>query len=262
MIGIVGLGKMGKLILNGIVDGGVASKKDIILGVRRMEAKKEFENDNYYATLDLNTLFIKCNIIILAVKPQNFEQLASYSKTIDFKNKCIISIIAGIDIEILESNFKNASVYRAMPNTSAEIKRSVTTICYRKRDEYLDEAKKILGTIGIVVEVGERVLDLAVPLNGSMPAFIYLFVKDFIDTAVKNGIDFETSKKLVLESVEASIEVLKQSERKISEHIIDVCSKGGITLAGMNELYKNGFDDSIKACYQACLKRSEELKAK
>ena len=262
MVGIIGLGKIGNYVLDGIVNNNLYSKNEVLLGLRRVEAKKEYKKKKYLTTLDLNTLLIKCNIIILCVKPQNYESIIAYSKSIDFKNKCIISSIAGIELDTLKGDFKNGSVYRVMPNIGAAIGKSVTTLCYDEKDELIDSARKIFETLGSVVEVNEYTLDRAMPLNGSMPAFIYLFIKDFMDVAVKNGLDYETSRNLVLDTIVSSIEYYKNSDKKINELIIDVCSKGGITICGINELYKNGFDDSIRACYQACLKRNDELKYK
>ncbi|MBQ9449291.1 MAG: pyrroline-5-carboxylate reductase [Acholeplasmatales bacterium] len=262
MIGIVGLGKIGNYVLSGIIDKNLYSKDDVLLGLRRIEAKKEYEEKGYLTTLDLNTLFLKCNVIVLSVKPQNYDTIISYSRNIDFKNKCIISTIAGIDLETIQGDFKNGSIYRVMPNIGAALGKSVTTLCYTEKDELFETAKKVFETIGSVVEVNEYTLDKSVPLNGSMPAFIYMFIKDFIDVSVKNGLDYETSKNLILDTIVSSVEYYKESDKKINDLIIDVCSKGGITIAGLNEMYKNGFDDSIRACYQACLKRSDELKYK
>ena len=41
--------------------------------------------------------------------------------------------------------------------------------------------------------------------------------------------------------------------------INNVCSKGGSTIKGLEKLRNNDFENIIKNCYDACVKRSKEL---
>jgi pyrroline-5-carboxylate reductase len=92
-----------------------------------------------------------------------------------------------------------------------------------------------------------------------MPAYLYLFAKAFIEDAIANGIDFETAKKLAVESIKSSCDMILESKDSIDTLITNVCSKGGTTIAGLNVLKENGFEDTISKCARACANRSKEL---
>ena len=75
----------------------------------------------------------------------------------------------------------------------------------------------------------------------------------------KSSIDYETSKNLTAESIIASAKMILQSDESIDTLINNVCSKGGTTVKGLNELYNNNFIKAVEECYIACMKRSIEL---
>ena len=104
-------------------------------------------------------------------------------------------------------------------------------------------------------------MDATLPLNGSMPAYLYLFAKTFIEAGVKNGISYDISKELTARSIIASAKMILDSEDSIDTLINNVCSKGGTTIQGLYELYNkdNDFIKAIERCYEECMKRSIEL---
>ena len=102
-------------------------------------------------------------------------------------------------------------------------------------------------------------MDDSLALNGSMPAYLYYFALCFIDQAVRDGIDFETAKKLTAESIKSSANMILKSDDPIEVLIDNVCSKGGTTIAGLEELKNNGFKEIIEKCAKACSNRSREL---
>ena len=102
-------------------------------------------------------------------------------------------------------------------------------------------------------------MDASLALNGSMPAYLELFAKAFIDKAVEDGIDYEIAKKLTCESIISSASLILQSDEAIEQLIKNVCSKGGTTLAGLDKLYEYKFEEAIYECSEACKNRSKEL---
>jgi pyrroline-5-carboxylate reductase len=53
--------------------------------------------------------------------------------------------------------------------------------------------------------------------------------------------------------------MILESKDSIATLITNVCSKGGTTIAGLNVLKENGFEDTISKCARACANRSKEL---
>ncbi len=260
--GILGVGKMGSSILNGILEAKIFDKKDILLNLYSPEEIEYYGKKlgfNYVTSP--NELFNNVELLLLSIKPQVFPEIEGIAKANDFKNKGVISICAGITLDYLESLFKNAEIVRIMPNTPALIKMAVATICSKNTNSKCFKiAFEIFNSIGKCYEIDEKYMDATIPLNGSMPAYLELFAKAFIDKAIKDGIDPEVSKKLVCESIISSANLILKSDESIEQLIKNVCSKGGTTLAGLDKLYEYKFEEAIYECSEACKNRSMELK--
>ena len=259
-IGILGVGNMGSAILNGIIKSKLYKKEDILLYIHNQDKLNKYQELGYNVTNDVNDLFKDTKIIILAIKPQMFEEVLKDSHKYDFKNRCIITIAAGLTIKYVSKFFKNGYVVRCMPNTPAKISKGVTTVCANDTtNPFFKTTLDIFNSIGVAIEISENKMDESLPLNGSMPAYLFYFAKCFIDKAEKEGIDYEVAKNLCLETIKSSAELVLESNDNIDTLIDNVCSKGGTTIAGLEKLYDNGFDMAIDACSEACTKRSKEL---
>ena len=257
-IGFLGLGKMGSSILGGILSHHLY--KNECIGFYTPSEKTQQKGLNFQINLAINEcdLMINSKIIILAIEPQKYDEVLDKVKDVDFSNKVIISLAPGKDIAYLKSVFKNAHVVRAMPNTPSVIGKGVTTLSFD--GEPIDEVTNIFSAIGTYVVVNESEMDKAIPLQGSMPAYIFEFVKAFVDTAREYDIKEEDAKKLALNAIIGSCELALQSDKELDSLIDSVCSRGGSTIAGLEAMRKEGFDEAVKACYKACVKRSYELK--
>lgn len=255
--GFLGLGKMGSSILNGIISKNIYKKEELIFYAPSEETQKTYTEFGLKLANDEKELFELSNIILLAIKPQKYDEVLSKISCLELKDKTIISLAPGKSISYLSSFFKNCNIVRAMPNTPALIGEAVTTICYN--GEPIDEINNIFSSIGVYSIVKEKQIDEAIPLNGSMPAYIFEFVKVFVECAKSYGINQEDAYKLALHSIIGSCNLALSSQDDLDTLINNVCSKGGSTIAGLNELKNNGFEESIKKCYDACVKRSIEL---
>lgn len=258
-IGFLGVGKMGGCILQGILKG-LYHPQQIYFYTPNEEHKEEYSALGCQALQNETELYLKSDIILLAVKPQIYSQIATISDSLDFSNRCVISIMAGIEISTLERHFSNASILRAMPNTPCLIGKGVVTLSSKQKDAYFEEAKKIFSAISKVYEIEESQMDESLALNGSMPAFFYYFVQAYIEKSKEFGIDERLAKELCCNTIIGSSQMVLNSSNRIEELIQQVCSKGGITLAGLDALEKNGFVESIDSCYEACVQRAKELK--
>ena len=255
--GFLGLGKMGSSILNGILSNNLYDIKDLAFYAPSAETKKKYQEKGLTLVQDERELFKISQIILMAIKPQKYDEILEKIKDLDFSDKIIISLAPGKSINYLESFMKNAKVVRAMPNTPALINQSVTTIAFNGCE--IKEVLDIFSSIGSYLVVNEKQIDEAIPLNGSMPAYVLEFAKTFIECAKSYGFKEDDAKSLVLNAIIGSCKLALNSNDDIDTLINNVCSKGGSTIAGLNELRDNGFNDAIKKCYDACVKRSKEL---
>lgn len=258
-LGILGLGKMGGSILEGVTNAKLFENNDIMFYTLGDDEQKKYKSLGYALAENERDLFSNCKTILLAIKPQMFASALENAKGLDFTGRCVITIAAGIAISYVENYFTNATVVRVMPNTPALIKMAAATICTNNKNELYEQAKKIFSSIGSVTEIEENQMNDSLPLNGSMPAYLYLFAKAFIERAKKYNIDEDAAKVLCCNAIIGSANMILESDESIDTLINNVCSKGGTTIEGLNELYDNSFVEAIDKCYDACVRRAYEL---
>ncbi|MDD3349046.1 MAG: pyrroline-5-carboxylate reductase, partial [Bacilli bacterium] len=177
------------------------------------------------------------------------------------QNTVFISIAAGITIDFLREYLGDQKYIRVMPNTPALIGMGATAISKSAEVDVktFEKVKTIFESIGMVKEIDEEKMNGIIPLNGSMPAYLYYFIQGFIESAVKEGIDYSIAKDLACHAVIGSANMILQTDRTIDELINDVCSPKGTTIAGLEVLKKRKFLEIIDEASQACIKRSKEL---
>ncbi len=129
-------------------------------------------------------------------------------------------------------------------------------------DEEFEFAKKVIGICGLVREIPMDKMKEIICINGSSPAFIYLFAKGFVDYAENVGIDRKTALELFAQSLIGSANMLTDSGMTVDELIKQVSSPGGTTLAGIDKLNEGKLTETVKEACRACTKRAYELAEK
>ena len=260
-LGILGLGKMGSSILSGIIKSKIYQNEEVLLFDVNDELKKKYGDLGYKFSDSEQSLIDNVEMLILAIKPQMFKVLNNLKINNDL---VVISIAAGKTIKDLEEIFGKQQFIRVMPNTPSLISYGATAITKSANvlEETFNKAKNIFESIGVVEEIDESLMNEIIPVNGSMPAFLYYFVEAYIDDATSCGIPYESAKRLACEAVIGSAKMILETGKPIKELINDVCSPGGATLEGLRVLKENNFQEIIKESNKACIKRAYELSNK
>ncbi len=176
-----------------------------------------------------------------------------------------ISICAGISSEFIKAHtcggVRTAIV---MPNTPAMLGVGASAVARDENisDEEFEFAKKVIGSCGLVKEIPMDKMKEIICINGSSPAFIYLFAKGFVDYAKEAGIDRKTALELFAQSLTGSAKMLTDSGMNVDELIKQVSSPGGTTLAGIDKLNEGKLTEAVMEACRACTKRAYELAEK
>lgn len=192
--------------------------------------------------IDLNDANIENKNIILCTKPYALEEVAS---KLNGKANSLISILASTSIEKLSKAIKANHIVRAMPNVSAKLNSSTTTITGDKKIQ--KECMDIFGTVGDTFWVdSEKELDVATAIAGSGPAFLALVAEAMMDGGVKQGLKRDDSIKLVSSLFKGFAPLLNSSHPALIKD--SVMSPAGTTAAGYSTLEEYGVRDAfIKA---------------
>ena len=261
-VGFIGAGNMGSAIMKGILNSELSQNMEVSAVDPDSEKLQKLAESGVNACASGLEVMQNCKYVFLAVKPQMFEQVLDQIKDGTTEETVFVSIAAGITAEYIRSKtLPNAKVILVMPNTplllgvgaSALAKAEPTT------EEEFNTVCSIFNACGISAQLPENKMKEIIAINGSSPAFIYLFAKAFIDYAQKEGIAQEVSLPLFAQSLIGSAKMLTDSGYSVEELIKMVSSPGGTTLAGLDELYQGKLEETVDKACTACTKRAYEL---
>lgn len=200
--------------------------------------------------------------VLFAVKPQVIDGVMEAVKDTVTEEKVLIYIVAGMTSEYVNRVVgRPCRIVLVMPNTPFLIGCGAAAVSATEQvsaEEYA-LAKSVFEGSGIVEDIPADKMREVIPVNGSSPAFIYYFAKLFIDKAQTMGIDADTAKRLFCATMIGSARMLTESGKTPDELIRAVCSPGGTTLKGMEQLEKGEFKAAVDSCIDECVKRAYEL---
>ena len=266
--GFIGAGNMGSAMISGILESGLAEKKDITFVTASSRSAKNIE-DRFGIEASKDAAFLASNssVIILAVKPKQLDDvLPEIRESLD-ADSIVISVAAGKSISDIDSALLSIAVAgrlkvaRAMPNTPAAVGEAMSAVCFNDRfeDTEKEEVLSVFRSFGKAEEVDEGLMDTVTGLSGSSPAFIYMLIEAMADEAVKCGMKREAAYTFAAQTVKGSADMVLKTGKHPGELKDQVTSPGGTTIAGVLALEKNGFRSAITEGIDAAVKRSMEL---
>jgi pyrroline-5-carboxylate reductase len=220
----------------------------------------ELEKMGVNITIDNWQVERECDIVILAVKPQNMDNVLAELQ--GFSDKVYISIAAGITLEKLTASLgANKKIVRTMPNTPLMVGCGITILCGNGNlsDDELKVAEEIFMCAGEVVRLDESLINPAMALSASSPAYVYMLIEAMAASGVKRGLPPDIAVKLAAAAVEGSGKMVRVTGETPSQLKDNVCSPGGTTIEAVRALEKNNFAATIDSAVDACVKRGNEL---
>lgn len=259
VIGFIGGGNMAEAMIKGIVQSGL---KDIIVSEPRDDRRTYLEKTyGIKVTSDNREIVRNSHIIILAVKPQNMDDVTNGITDLISNDKIIISIAAGITLSYLSSRLnKTSKIIRVMPNTPALVQEGMSVLSMFEciADKEMVFIRDIFMSIGKVLVLPEKYMDAVTALSGSGPAFIALFVESMIEAGVAVGLSRENAAELAIQTLIGTAKLLETGmpPDKLREM---VTSPGGTTAAGLGVFEQKGLKNIVTAVIEAARDRSKEL---
>lgn len=262
-IAIIGCGNMGLTYARSFLSYEMVQREDILLIEKNAEHSKFLETQNLgKVTSNIDSKLRDYNIIILAVKPQDFDTVAPILQKAIQPHHLVFSIMAGISIDRIEKSLKHKTIVRAMPNTPAQIGMGITAYVAGKsvKMEHIRTVEKMLSTTGREIMMEEEsMLDAVTALSGSGPAYFYYIVKHMIEAGKQMGLDEGMSSLLVKQTLYGAYHLMNNANKNLDELIASVKSKGGTTEAALNKFEEKHVGASIIEALKAAESRAKEL---
>lgn len=257
-VAILGGGKMGEAILARLVSSGAA---DAVTVVEIDPVRRAVLADRYAVPVTAALPNDPGDLLVLAVKPQD-APIVFRSVSAVVADRVILSIMAGVRIATIREGTGAAAVIRAMPNTPAAIGEGYTvwTATPEVSAVARRQAQALLASLGREHYVDdEKYLDMATAVNGSGPAFVYLFIESLADAAVAIGLPRPLAADLVAQTVRGAAAYLQATGEHPAQLKNDVTSPAGTTAAGLYHLERSAVRAAVQDAVVAAYRRAQEL---
>ncbi|MBI9113307.1 pyrroline-5-carboxylate reductase [Maridesulfovibrio ferrireducens] len=260
-IGFIGIGNMGGPIIRTLSE--VADITIYGLNQTREKLEKLAQETDLIPCKNVQELTEKSDFIVLAVKPQQADGIWPEMIPALTKDKCLISIAAGLTLKSLKNSTQNiCPVVRAMPNTPVLIKEGVTAICLD--DEIISEQKKkliqnVFRNLGDVHVLPENQFDVFTALIGSGPAYIFYLIETMIESGVELGLHRDVSSRMVKKLFRGSSLMAEQSKEHVSMIKEMSIAPAGTTIAALVHFDRTAIRGNIMDAIRMAYTRSIEL---
>lgn len=257
---IIGGGTMGEILLRGVL---AKHSPDKILVAESNTNRASYLTQHYNVHVQplAAPMVNQAEVIFLAVKPQDCAEVAFEIKS-GLSNQLLISVMAGINLQRLHELFITDYIVRTMPNTPASIGLGMTvwTATETVTDNQRNFVQNILTQFGEQLYVdNEDDIDKATAINGSGPAYVFLFAEHLLAAAQDLGFNDKTARLLVAQTLRGASELFATSNETPLFLRERVTSKGGTTEAAIYSLPIDELSEMWKTAVQAAYKRSKEL---
>lgn len=245
---IIGAGNMGGAIARGLALGTVVNTKDIWVSNPSQEKldrlKEEFPAINI--TNSNKEAADEAGYIFLAVKPQLVGTVLQELKL--RKNQVLVSVAAGIMFNQLYGyvSHPNMPMFRIVPNTAIRILQSMTLIAKSNvTGEQCKTLTDMLNGMGQTMHIDENHIDAATSLCSCGIAYLMKYVQACVQAGIELGICSADSKRLMAQTLQGTACLLEKLEVDPAKEIEAVCTPGGCTIRGINELDHAGFPSAV-----------------
>lgn len=262
-IGFIGCGNMAQAMIGGILNAGVTTKENIYGADAYPPTVEKLNNElGIKASTDNKDVASACDIIVLSVKPQFYEDVITEIAPIIQEETLIITIAPGQTIERLNKLFgKDTKIVRTMPNTPALVGEGMTAMCLNehvtKEDE--DVAKEILNSFGRAETVPEYMMDAVTAISGSSPAYVFMMIEAMADAAVLKGMNRKQAYTFAAQAVYGSAKMVLETGKHPGELKDMVTSPAGTTIEAVKVLEDEGFRSALIKAMEACAEKSASL---
>jgi len=265
-IGFIGAGQMAQALARGFVASGKVAGEQIFISDPNPAVREIFLRDLPEANLatDNLDLLAKTEIVFLAVKPQMMALVTDELQgAVSSENEktLFVSIAAGLPLDLLTTQLGTKWVIRVMPNTPCLVRQCAAAYCGAAgaTEADLQQIGELLQSVGVAVEVEERLMDAVTGMAGSGPAYIYTIIEALSDGGVRAGLPRATATHLAAQTVLGAAQMVLETGEHPAVLRDRVTSPGGTTIAGIAALEQNSVRAGIMAAVQASEQRAKEL---
>lgn len=266
-IGIIGFGKMGEAIAQGLIRAQGQTASWSIEGTTASETTARETNARLglECGTDNRGLVARSRVVLLCVKPHHAEKVLRTLADRLTSDHLLMSICASITTEQLALwSGGKCRVIRAMPNTPCLIGEGMTVLCAGPgvQSEQTSIAEKIFSSLGRTVVVEESLMDGVTGLSGCGPAYVYLMIEALSEAGVKVGLPRKVATLLAAQTLAGSARMVIERGEHPAALKDEVTTPAGCTVDGLMALEEGKLRVTLIKAVLAATKRSKTLRGK
>jgi pyrroline-5-carboxylate reductase len=264
-VAVVGAGKIGEVLLSGLLRSGWPADR-LLATARRPERADELADRYGIRVVDTAAGVAEADVLAISVKPQDASTLMDELGPMieSGSGKLIVSLCAGLPTGFFAKWLPDGTpVVRVMTNTPALVDEAMSAISpgAYATGEHLALAEEMFAPLGRTIRVPESQQDAVTALSGSGPAYFYYLVEAMTDAGILLGLPRQVAHDLIVQTAIGSAIMLRDS----GEHPVKlreaVTSPAGTTINAIRELEKHSVRAALLAALEAARDRAREIAA-
>lgn len=250
-ITIIGAGAMGGAMADGFIKSGAVKPADISVANPTAQKLEHFALQGASVTTDNKTAAEGADIVVIAVKPWLVEQVVNELKPVlNYTHQTIITVAAGISGSQFTAWLKKdddvPQTFIVIPNTAIAVLASMTFIVpVNATADTTAIVKALFDNVGQTMVTDERHLSAGMTLASCGIAYAMRYVRAAAEGGVELGFKADMAKDIVLQTMKGAVELLQANGNHPEAEIDKVCTPGGLTIRGLNEMEHAGFTSAV-----------------
>lgn len=242
---------MGGAMADGFIKSGAVKPADISVANPTAQKLEHFALQGASVTTDNKTAAEGADIVIIAVKPWLVEQVVNELKPVlNYTRQTIITVAAGISGSQFTAWLKKddavPQTFIVIPNTAIAVLASMTFIVpVNATADTTTTIKALFDNVGQTMVTDERHLSAGMTLASCGIAYAMRYVRAAAEGGVELGFKADMAKDIVLQTMKGAIELLQANGNHPEAEIDKVCTPGGLTIRGLNEMEHAGFTSAV-----------------
>lgn len=256
-VGIIGFGSMGRMLAEKFAASGLLDKSSLLLSSRSPE---KLHDAKKWATLmsSNSELTSSADFVFLCLRPFDLKGVLEEIRDSISDNTLLVSLNGSVSFENLEKSLtRRCRIAKVIPSITAEVERSQTLVCYNDLVSTEDKGnlKRLLVSMGNVIELPENELGMGSELVSCMPGFIASIFDVIVKASEEHtNIPHDQIVRMILQTMIATGELMLEKNMSFEDVVTRVATPGGITEEGTKVVYEN-FPETARVLFEKTLEK-------
>lgn len=236
---------------DGFIKSGAVKPANISVANPTAQKLEHFALQGASVTTDNKTAAEGADIVVIAVKPWLVEQVVNELKPVlNYTRQTIITVAAGISGSQFTAWLKKddavPQTFIVIPNTAIAVLASMTFIVpVNATADTTTTIKALFDNVGQTMVTDERHLSAGMTLASCGIAYAMRYVRAAAEGGVELGFKADMAKDIVLQTLKGAVDLLQANGNHPEAEIDKVCTPGGLTIRGLNEMEHAGFTSAV-----------------